>query len=173
MLTKTHYIAFAALVLVLVASAALGFVFWEVHNAGKELESKVASIAERNAKVKMYTELSRLIEESEDERAELGTYVLTEDKTSAFLTEIEALGTRLGITLTTLSLSVAPQEGEFDNLQIEFSLQGTERAVKSMLSLLESLPYHSNLSSVSMVREGSNNLRATVKLSVSLSKYAQ
>ena len=44
--------------------------------SGKTLQERVAAIAEKNAKVKAYTELSQLMKDTEDERAQLQQYVL-------------------------------------------------------------------------------------------------
>jgi hypothetical protein len=156
---------------VCVAAAALGFVVYEVHRSGLELESRVALIGEHAAKMKTYTELSRLIEETEEPRAELASYVLRESNTSAFLTEVEALGASLGVTLSTLGLDVVKTDGAFDDLTIKFSVKGDNAAVKQMLTTLESLPYHNTINSVSLVRQSDGFVEGTIQLTLSLSSY--
>jgi hypothetical protein len=171
--TKTHFIGIFAFLYLLAAGVAFGLVLYEVYASGKELEDRVSLIGEQNAKVKLYNELSRTIDESKVERLELSTYVLTEDKTSAFLTELEQMATSFGVALKTLSLTVVNQEGAFDKLSIEFNLEGSESAVKKMLSLFETLPYHSRIESLRFAQGRNGNTEGTVKLSVTLHNYDQ
>jgi hypothetical protein len=168
MLRTSHYIALLGLIYFLASLAVFGFTEWKIYSLGKELESKVALIAEKNAKVRMYNELSRLIEETKMERLALEAHVLTEEETSSFLTEIEMLGRSQGVTLNTQSLSVFPSEGIADDLVIEFGLSGSESAVRKMLSLFETLPYHSNVIFMSVRDEGGASVQGNIKLSVSL-----
>ena len=104
MTRKTSIIAICAAIYLLLAAGAAAWTLYEVVISGKTLQERVAAIAEKNAKVKAYTELSQLMKDTEDERAQLQQYVLSEDQTSRFLTEIEDLGRKLGVELSTLSL---------------------------------------------------------------------
>jgi len=173
MTSKTFLIFIGACVYFLAASAALLVMIYTVEKSGRELESRVALINDQNAKIKMYTELSRLLEQSASQRAELSSYVLKEDQTSSFLTEIESLASIRSVQLTTQSLKVIPKDGKFDELSIEFAIEGSEKSVEEMLQILEKLPYHSKLSSVLLSKEQTGDLSGSVKLSLSLYMYDQ
>ena len=90
MTRKTLIIAILATTYLLVAVAGVAWMLYEVSASGSALKERVAAIADKNAKVKAYTELSQLMEDTQGERTELQQYVLTESQTSRFLTDVEA-----------------------------------------------------------------------------------
>jgi hypothetical protein len=173
MASKTLTILIISLVFVLASAVVLGLVLYKVHREGLELAERVTLIADRNAKIKMYAELSRLVEDTEGERAELSSYVLTENDTSAFLTEIERLGVETGNQLSTASLDVVEKGSDYDELHIKFNVEGTEASVKEMLHVFEILPYHSKVESVLLTKESDDGFRGVINLTVSILSYVQ
>lgn len=170
----THFTKIVALVAALyfvIAVAMLGWVLYEVYTAGEALTDRVSAIADKNAKLKTYGELAKLIEDTQMQRSELETFVLTKNKTSSFLTDIESLGAAQGVLLSTNSLKVVEKEGSFNELVIQFSIEGKEAFVQKMLVLLETLPYHSHVSSLSYTREKTGTVQSTAELTMSLLKY--
>lgn len=167
---KTKIIGIVSVVYVVIACAVFSWVVYEVATAGKELSLRVDTIAEKNAKVKAYTAVSNLLKETTQERASLVEYVLQEDNTSAFLTEIEKIGTAQGVLLTTDSLSVVEKPGAANALVIHFSIEGSENVVKKMFSILETLPYHSTVSTLSLDRKKTGLTSAVVEVEITLRK---
>jgi len=170
-MSKIYIISIIALIFLCVAATALGWFLYTVSASGVELTQKMELIADRNAKVKMHTELSRLIERTQTARTQLSRYVLTEDNTSSFLTSIEQTGRAVGVELITRSLQVVPQEGKFDSLMIEFTVEGRSDAVRAMLLVFESLPYHSQVETLTLIKEDADRVSAEVGLKVTLGKY--
>lgn len=160
-----------ALIYFAIAGGVLVFWIYTVHSAGRELESRVALIAEGNAKVRMHNELSRIIDETEAERSALGNHVLTHAKTSSFLTEIESLGTSFGVELSTQSLKVVENDTIFDELTIEFTFEGSDQAARQMLRTFETLPYDSKVASVVVTRGEDGTVTGSVKIVLSLLAY--
>lgn len=167
----TRIVLFASLACFVFASAALGWFLFEINTSGKELTQKVALIAQKNATVQQHTELSELIEATKEERALLEQFVLTEEQTSAFLTEIENLGEAHGVSLKTKSLEVISQKGIFDHLALEFSIEGQEAGVKQVLSMLEALPYHGQITSLTYAREDTGEVIAALGMFITLSNH--
>ena len=170
-MSKTYIISIIAFIFLCVSGAALVWFLYTISASGVELTQKMELIADRNAKVQMHTELSRLIERTEIARTQLTRYVLTEDSTSNFLTSIEQTGRAVGVELITRSLQVVPQEGKFDSLMIEFTVTGSSDAVRSMLVVFESLPYHSQVEKLTFKKEDAGRVSAEVGLKVTLGKY--
>jgi hypothetical protein len=171
MTRRTQIVGIFALAYLAVAVSALGWVVYKVEINGQELEDRVAAIADKNAKVKTYTEFSKLIQETESERSELAGHVLTEDRTSSFLTEIESLAANVGVSLFTRSLEVSDnKDGLFDDLVIVFDVTGPEVLVKNLLSILETLPYHSQVSSVTFTSGENGIIEGTIEVKVTLLK---
>jgi len=166
---RTRLIGIFSLVYLFVAASAVGWVVYEVGANGQELKDRVAAIADKNAKVKTYTEFSKLINETQEERAVLASYVLTEDNTSSFLTEIESLAANVGVTLFTRSLEVDDKKGSsYDDLVIVFDVEGPEVLVKNLLSIFETLPYHSQVSSLTFTVGENGVIKGTIEVKVTL-----
>jgi hypothetical protein len=169
MTRRTQIFGIVALAYLVVAASALGWVAYRVEVNGQELKDRVDAIADKNAKVKTYTEFSKLIEETETERSLLASHVLAEDNTSSFLTEIETLAANVGVTLFTRSLQVSDKKkSSFDDLVIVFDVTGPEVLVKNLLTILETLPYHSQVSSLTFTRGESGVIEGTIEVKVSL-----
>jgi hypothetical protein len=170
-MNKSYPILIIACLYLLAAGAVMAWFLYMVFSSGIELQKRVDMIANKNAKVKMYTGLERVIETSVSEREELATYVLTQGGTSNFLTSIEAVAANVGVSLTTQSLTVVPQKSKFDELSVEFIIAGSEASVSRMLSVLEALPYHSRVQKLAFAKMETGEVRASVGLTVSLAKY--
>lgn len=170
---KTKIVAVFGLVYLLVAGVALAFVTYKVIVSGSSLHERITAIAEKDARARAYSNLEKIMEESKSDREELVSHLLTEDEASSFLTELEALGAKAGVELTTDSLSVVKKEGLFNELSIQFAIKGNEESVKNMLLAFETLPYHSSISSLSYVRDDSGLTESTILIGVTLLKYDQ
>lgn len=168
---KTNIVGIFSLAYILVAIAVLSWVAYEVVVSGQELRDRVTAIADTNAKVKVYKDLAMLIGATKAERDTLAGFVLTEEETSNFLTNIESIGARQGVELTTDALKVSPQEGSFDQLLIQFGVSGKEEAVKRMLTIFETLPYQSKVASLTFNRTESGRAQSTIELSITLLKH--
>lgn len=168
---KTNTIALVSLVFALCSGGIFSWVLYEVTTAGQSLTERVTTIADTRAKERAYKDLAIQVANTKEQRTTLNSFVLTEEGTGTFLTEIEHLGVSQGVVLTTNSLKVATQKDLPDTLQVQFTLAGKEKAVKKMLSILETLPYHSVVSSLVLSKEASGDLRGTVDLSVTLFKH--
>lgn len=170
---KTQIIAVVALIYVLIAAGILSLVLYRISSSGQALTQRVDTIADRNARTRVYKDLSSVVNNSAQERQELSSYILTEDQTSSFLTNIESIGSAQGVHITTNSLHVVQQDKAFVNqLVVQFSVNGKEAAVKKMLTIFETLPYHSEVSSFSFTRTDTGMVNSTVELTISLLKHA-
>ena len=170
MTRQTHIVVIASLIYMLVAGGVLSFAVYKVTTLGHQLSERTTAIADKNAKVKVYKKLSNLINETVHEREELRSFLLTEEQTSIFLTDVENIARSQGVTLSTNSLKVVQQEESFDQLIIQFELEGRTDNVKKMLMVLETLPYNSHISSLSFVRSSENATKGTIELTVTLQK---
>jgi hypothetical protein len=164
---KTNTIALFALLFALCSGALYAWVFYEVMTSGQSLTERVATIADTRAKERAYKDLALQVANTASKREALNSFVLTEDKTGTFLTEIEALGTQIGVKLTTTSLKVEKKKDLPDTLQVQFSIEGNELSVKKMLTIFETLPYHSVVQSVTFTKEG-GSIRSSIDLKVTL-----
>ena len=166
---KTKVIFVLTLAYFIVASVGLGWVGYEVNQVGNELENYVTVIANKSAQEQKYAELSDLVEKTEIERKTLEKYVLTEEKTITFLSEIEKIGVEQGVTLITNSLKVVENPDTYNQLTVNFSVEGDEKLVFRMMQILESVPYHSEISTLVLTLDTEEGLTTmNIELSVSL-----
>lgn len=168
--TKIVFII-VSLYLLLSGSALTWFVL-RVNETGRAMSEQVKVIADTMAQEQVFRELNDLVSSTEDSRLALEKFVLTEDETIGFLTEIETIGREQKVDLETTSLQVEESEdSDFDTLLVSFSAEGSVVALQKMLSILETLPYHSELRKMKLdyaAKEGTPSL--TVTLAVTLMK---
>ncbi len=153
---KTKNVAIFSLIFFLVSGGVLGFTVYKIISLGAELQKQSEIVARNNVLQKKYTELLSVLKQTERERETLTSYLLTEQKTVDFLTEIEQIAKTQGVELSTDSLSVSKPDGKkFDELVITFSIKGSEKRVKNMIQTLETLPYSGHVTQLSLIRTGS------------------
>jgi len=166
MTRKTHIIFIFSVVLVLVSITTFAVVSIEVDRIGALLKERVQMVSNKYALEQKFIELNELIETTRADREALNTYVMTESKTISFLADIELIGTQQGVEFNTLSLNVAEMDTGPDLLSVQFSAVGSEVAVAKVLEILETLPYESTLTELSLTREEQSTLTVGVTLSI-------
>lgn len=157
-------------VLFALAAALLGGVWWQVTEKGTLLYEQITTIKESNLRTQNYRQLEATINQSQAERAALQQFFLNETTTITFLSEVEAIARAGGVQITTDALVVEPHPTEgFETLRLQATLVGAEENVLNLLEVLESLPYHSTLRSLTLQKEPTNaNWKATVVITFSL-----
>lgn len=163
---KTKIIFVIALLFLLGAGTAFVLVSLEVERVGTTLESRVKVIADQLAKEQKFTELTELVVSTEAERGELNKYILSEADTISFLAEVERIGAEHGVELNTNSLNATEKEGEPNTLTVSFTIVGEEPLVFRMLTILESLPYESQVQQISYKLD--EEARMDINLSLTL-----
>lgn len=129
-----------------------------VNAQGSKLDEARRVIAERSAKEAAYNSVVRITESSKADRAELAGYFITERDTPGFIAGVEAAAVQMGVRFETTELSVT--EAQSVNgvitpsmLVVGSKFSGSEAAVKKFIVLLENLPYHATIPSLSMTNQ--------------------
>lgn len=169
--THTRNIAIFSLVYLVVACAGFAYLFIHTQEMGAHLQEQTAIIANNNILEQRQIELSQLLRQTEVQREELQQYLLTEEKTIDFLSEVERAAGALGVQFITDSLKVTPKEGAFDTLEVQFTFSGNEQSVREMARILETLPYHGQITRLEQSRmEDASRLKSVVQLEITLLK---
>jgi len=175
MITKrTKAIGLISILFFVVTCIALFSAWKYVEIKGDKMLQQSKEIADYQAREQTYSELGQLIKSTQNDREELVSYILTEDRTVGFLATIEKIAVEQGIELVTDSLKVLEQPGLFNTLSISFSVQGSKERVYSMLHIFETLPYHAFVSGVSFRKDTETAIAevvGTIELTVSLLTY--
>ncbi len=167
--TKLYFII-ASVLLVL----CIGFSFFihrHIAHRGGELLAYIKTVAEYTDREQKYSELSRLIAATQEDREELHTYILKRSETIDFLAEVEEIAKAKQVELSTDRLEEEVTDTQFDTLVVTFALRGTDKNVRDMIRIFETVPYHSTVTSIVITEKGATqeeDIDAVIELVVSL-----
>lgn len=156
------------------AVASLGLVavsWWYLGMMSGKLTERQQEIANTLAHLDAERALVRLVASSEEERALLQSLILRSDDVSviAFLSYIEALGDREGVSVKTNGLTAPGGEGSFGSISVALTVDGLAENTARFIALLEVLPYRSFIEEVHIEERATGlmkNWQADVKLQV-------
>ena len=157
----------------------VGFLLVWLNQQGEALKSAMQTIANEQALIEDRTRLTAVLAATEAERAELASYVLIgDDGAVALLSLIDEVAAELSVELSTSNLRVEAQPGNFNDLVLEMALVGSGQNVKQLVSLLERLPYHSEVTDLRLDRSvnpttGTDTMNGSISLRVTLVSYDQ
>ncbi|MBY0309746.1 hypothetical protein K2Q16_01205 [Patescibacteria group bacterium] len=166
-----QYFVLALLVAATAVLAAL-YLLVQIRGQGARLEANSIVINESSAQLEATTRSKRLIDETEEERAMLRRSFFKESSDSLdFLTQLETLAPQFDLELTEIILEEIsnPATPGKSEMLFRFGYRGSKSAVFDFTKLLEVLPYHSRLQSVTLESksdeewEGRLEVRVTVK----------
>lgn len=169
-ISKSKRIAAISL-LFFVCSVSVAFLVLNmIKQDGAQLEEQMELVQTNRLIESKYSELQTILDQSEDERNRLGEYLLTEDKTVRFLSEIESVAKKMGLQLTTDSLTVSPFPNQtFQKIDLRLRAVGPKDDLLLFISALETLPYYSRVEALSLDGDQrSGEWRASVALMVGL-----
>lgn len=152
-----------------------GFIYMitEVNDKGVLLKEQVSALFKKQAQEESFYKLKRVEEESREQRAELDSFFFKKESDSIdFLNSIEALAPQVGVSLKTESLkqtagSVAGESW----VEAAFSLNGTYGDVMRFVTLLENLPYVSEMTRLDIGARTKDNWEAQTTMKVKVYDY--
>lgn len=169
--TATTKYAVISLIFLVACVAVTFFILELINREGQKLAEQMKVIGENEQLEAQHAVLLGIMEETKTDRDSLTGFLLTEGKTIHFLSDIESLARQLGLNFTTDSLTVsALPNPQFEELEIKLSAQGDKDTLMKFLSILETLPYYSHLSELSLSRGASDVWSARIGLKVGLNK---
>jgi len=159
--------------LVCSAGALLGLGYF-IETGATNLTATAQQIAYQQAQAGERFETSRIVEETVSERNELESYVLTEATVIDFISELEDTAARLGLMFSTQTIS--PEETkdpDFDLVRMDVAFSGPAGTVKRMIRLIETMPYASEVQTVSVGVDAGDVWRAEVVLELDILEYEE
>jgi len=158
-----------ALVFVGVATLLGGLVYF-ISNAKEDFSAKQVEVAKARMHEEELAAFTRLVEESEEERDKLSSYVLYEENIIDFLALLEALAEEQGVAIDIKSLNEAGLNESFEELQASVSVGGSYEATLHLLTLLETLPYQSYVENATVSKVSEDAWTGTFLLHVTMYK---
>jgi hypothetical protein len=149
--TKQWFII--ALLSMLTALSAAAFLIVEVRGQGAVLSATLAAASEQEARANAQTQVERLITETTEARETLGNNFLTQTAdTIEILTMLEALSPTLGVSISKQTIEELEDKNAVGRteMRLRFTYSGEKYRVLEFTRYLESLPYHSRLTAISL-----------------------
>ncbi len=148
--TRTKIIALIS-GLFFVGSVTIYGIFFGVLSGHKaQLAEERQWVAQAESEKQAFSTLQETLASSESDREKLKKYVIKDDEIIELLSLIERTAKDEGVTLTTDSLTVEPQDETFETLVVALKLQGSFNNVMQVIQILEVLPERSNITSVEL-----------------------
>jgi Tfp pilus assembly protein PilO len=170
MLPKTKKVAVVSVVVflcIIALYAGLRYVIAREERAVHEQMTARGTVEDRQRSL---LQLSKALAETEGERAELASAVVSDEGVTEFLELVERIAREEGLTINTTSVGVEPlpKSTKFELLALSHEVKGSYTQVMRFVSLLETLPYQVTLQSVSLDRtveaDAPNLWRGTISI---------
>jgi hypothetical protein len=171
--STTVRVVFVALIAVASSSALAGFLLYEIDRHSELLQEQIVVAREDQVREATRFRLERIARETAADRTELRNYFFNDQSDSIeFLNYVEARASALGVTLHTQSIEITEVGlANAPSLTIRFQYQGPRSVVADHTRLLERLPYHSRLQTLSKKQVTGDLWEASVSLTVAMNQY--
>lgn len=162
-----------ASLLLLVTGAAFGLIVYKTNMLEVALREQLTALKIDSERESTLYRLQKISDDSKSDREQLGSYFLPQASDSiTFLNYIETLAPRHGVTLKTESLEEASDKKTKQAwIQASFTFSGSERDVEEFVKILETVPYLSYVTELSLAARAADNWEANIGMRVYLSKY--
>lgn len=170
MAPNTKKILILSVITAMVSVGTLSFFVYKINSQGILLEEQLRILSENNTKESAYLKLQRLAQETEIERGLLANSFFRQEEDSInFLGEIESLASTLGLSFKTESLDkVVEKSTNKEYIKISFVYSGQKDVVYKFSKLMEYVPYHSVVESLSFRKVEDNNWEGKLAISITL-----
>lgn len=166
--TKKFLIVLSIILLLLIVTFVITFI--QLLSSGDKLTGEIETLKERNSKEASFNRINALVQETVDERGEIDALFFADESDSiTFLNEIEKLAKENNLNLETKSLAtVLAEDNGTELVKIDFSFSGTRTQIDAFTTLLENIPYHSMLDTLSLRNNQGDNWTGAVTLLVTI-----
>jgi hypothetical protein len=146
------------------------FLLNQVDKQGNKLAEYTTALSEKNAQEAAFIRVSRLVDETEAERATLsGAFFADESDSVSFLGEIETFASAIGLTLKTDGLDkITLPDSKQEAITMTFVYSGSHDEVMNFTRLLETIPYHSQVESLRINRDVSGSWEGNLTLIITI-----
>ena len=167
--SSTKKILIFSLFTVVISIAGCLFLIYQITAQGEKLKSFVTVLNEQSAQEESFIRISRLVQETEEERTSVAAAFFKDESDSiGFLGEIEKLAATVGLKLTTEELNKVTKDDKTEYITMTFIYSGLEKTVLEFTQLLENIPYHSSLYKLTLhkVDTGTWEGQATIHITI-------
>ncbi len=162
-----------SLILLLVVFGIVGYLYLMIGTKEKQLAEQLVAIKTQNDREQTSFRLEKIAKESAIEREEIKKYFLPQAGESiTFLTQVESLAPENGVVLKTDSLEEGGNKETNEKwVTATFTFSGTRSSVERFITILENLPYLSQINSVQLIGKDGGGWEAKVTMQVAVLHY--
>lgn len=159
-------LSFTALIGTLVLLATL---IWQVEAAGKKLHEYTQIRETKNEQEAAYLRVSRLVQETEEEREFLQKAFLTDEgEMIPLLNEIESFAAAVGMSIKIVDFNKLVNKEQGDSLTLTFMYTGSYTQLLLFTRMFEHLPYHSTITGLTLQKTSLDSWEGKLTILVSL-----
>lgn len=168
--SRTKQILIGSISLLILAISACVFFIYEIEAKGSLLQSYISESDKRLAEEASFIRISRLVQETEENRKVIASSFFADEGDSiSFLGEIESFADSIGLDLKTENLNkVSSADKKTEYITMTFVYSGEEKTVRDFNRLLEQIPYHSSIESLSLRRNTDGSYEGELTLHITL-----
>lgn len=166
--TTTKNTLLLASTIVLLSAGTCLFFFYKINDQGTKLDEYIKALDERQAQESSFIRISKLVLETENEREAIASAFFSDEGDSiTFLGELESFSTAIGLKLKTENLNkITGADKKTEYITMTFVYSGDKEQVLSFNQLLENIPYHSQIQSLFMKKNGTNEWESRLTLNI-------
>lgn len=167
---KTKKTLIISLIVMMISMGTLVFLFYKIEAQNKLMEEHINIIAENGTKEATYSHINRIVQETEQDRARLaGLYLSDESDSINLLNEIETLAPTFGLEFKTEALEkVRIGDDGPESIKMTFSYSGRKDKVFGFTKMIESIPYHSTVESLSLKEVGGGDFTGKITVFITI-----
>lgn len=133
------------ILITLLGSSLYTWALFDIQKKNEHIRTYESEVEAQKGESAHLHSLSALLEATKSDRDKLETYILNVDGVATLLEDVESLGavTKATIEIVSVAVNTIPLDtkGEFEEVSLAITMQGTFSRVYHALSLLEALPY--------------------------------
>jgi len=170
MSNKTKQLFVLSSAAAVLAVGALTYIFYKIEAQSLLLEEQISILNESNTKESAYLRLSRLAQETESKRTLLAaSFFKDEGDSIVFLGEVEALAKEIGLSLKTEDLDkIVSEDNKQEFIKMTFVYTGKKETVFDFTKLMEVIPYHAVVDSLSLSKMPDANWEGNLTILITL-----
>lgn len=165
--TTKNTLLLSSFILLLSAGSCLFFVY-KINDQGTKLDEYIKALDERQAQESSFIRISKLVLETEKERAAIASAFFSDEGDSiTFLGEIESFAATIGLKLKTENLNkITGSDKKTEYITMTFVYSGDKEQVLNFNKLLENIPYHSQVESLSVSKGSTDEWESRLTLHI-------
>lgn len=162
-----------AIILLLVAAGIFGLTYKMIGDEEEKLKTQLAAIKMGNDREQTGYRLEKIAEESKQDREQLDKYFLPQvGESITFLTKVEELAPQNNVALKTNSLEEGGDKKTKEKwVDAAFTFSGSREDVERFISILENLPYVSEITSVKLIKMSAVEWEASLTIRVFIMQH--